>query len=190
VKPTHACRAHCYKSWREHFPWQPGTPIIPSLAVPADHRFLLELTGEAGGRLGCAALSSVFGLAVRLPGPVGEFGAGGQGAGVLGAGDPLDDRQQRGELAIFEEIGDRAGIASTFRVLRTDQGRPADAISYQAQALAIHAELSSPHAAVDVRMLCQQRATLGDQQFQRILRTLMDDDQAVAVIMRVTDQAG
>ena len=34
----------------------------------------------------------------RLPGPVGEFGAGGQGAGVLGTQDPLADRQQGGEL--------------------------------------------------------------------------------------------
>jgi hypothetical protein len=37
-------------------------------------------------------------------------------------------------------------------------------------------------------MLGQQRAALGDQEFQRILRTLMDDDD-VAVIMQVTDQA-
>ena len=34
----------------------------------------------------------------RLPGPGGEVGAGGQGVGVLGAGDPLADGQQRGVL--------------------------------------------------------------------------------------------
>ena len=34
----------------------------------------------------------------RLPGPVGEVGAGGQGVRVLGAQDPLADGQQRGVL--------------------------------------------------------------------------------------------
>jgi hypothetical protein len=33
-----------------------------------------------------------------MPGPAGEVGAGVQGLGVLGAGDALADRQQRGEL--------------------------------------------------------------------------------------------
>jgi hypothetical protein len=34
----------------------------------------------------------------RLPGPVGEAGAGGQGVGVLGAEDALGHRHERGEL--------------------------------------------------------------------------------------------
>jgi hypothetical protein len=36
-------------------------------------------------------------------------------------------------------------------------------------------------------MLRQQRVTLGDQEFERILRTLVDDDGAAAV-MRLTAQ--
>jgi tetratricopeptide (TPR) repeat protein len=94
-------------------------------------------------------------------------------------------------LAINQKVGNRADIAVTFSqlgVLRTSQGRPADAVSYQVQALAIRAELSSPAAAADVRMLRQQRAALGDQQFQRILRTLTDNDSA-ATIMQLTEQA-
>jgi tetratricopeptide (TPR) repeat protein len=108
--------------------------------------------------------------------------------------DDYDTAEQRyqASLAITEEIGDRAGIATTLGqlgVLRTDQGRPADAISYQVQSLAIHLELSSPDSAIDVHMLRQQRAALGDQQFQRILRTLTEDD-AAAAIMQLTGQAG
>jgi tetratricopeptide (TPR) repeat protein len=94
-------------------------------------------------------------------------------------------------LALKEEIGDRAGIASTLGqlgILRTGQNRPADAVSYQVQALAIHAELRSPDAAIDIRMLSQQRAALGDQQFQDILRTLTDND-STATIMQLTEQA-
>jgi tetratricopeptide (TPR) repeat protein len=103
------------------------------------------------------------------------------------------EQRYKASLAIAQEIGNRAGVASTLSqlgMLRTDQGRPADAIiSYQVQALAIRTELRSPDSAIDVRMLRRQRAALGDQQFQRILRTLMDDDTAAA-IMQLTDQAG
>jgi tetratricopeptide (TPR) repeat protein len=95
-------------------------------------------------------------------------------------------------LAIKKEIGDRAGAAGTLSqlgVLRTGQGRPADAVSYQVQALAIRAELSSPDAATDIRMLDQQRAALGDQQFQRILRTLTDNDSAAAIMQLLSKSA-
>ncbi len=69
--------------------------------------------------------------------------------------DTAEQRYQAA-LAIFEEIGDRASIASTLSqlgVLRTDQGRPADAIGYQAQGTGIRIELSSSESATDVRML-------------------------------------
>ncbi len=72
--------------------------------------------------------------------------------------------------------------------MRTHQGQPADAVTYQMQALAIRAELGSRDATTDVGMLREQRAALGDQEFQRILRTITDDD-SVASIMQLTDQA-
>jgi hypothetical protein len=43
-------------------------------------------------------VTSLTGAVACLPGPVGEVGAIGQGVGVLGAGDPLAEGQQRGEL--------------------------------------------------------------------------------------------
>jgi hypothetical protein len=45
----------------------------------------------------------LFALAIDLPGPVGEVGAGGQGFGVLGAGDPLAGRQQRSRLYVLAQ---------------------------------------------------------------------------------------
>jgi hypothetical protein len=64
----------------------------------------------------------------------------------------------------------------------TAQGRLADAVSYQVRALAIRAELNSRDTAVDVRLLGQQRAALGDQEFERILRTLVEDEVLTAIM--------
>jgi hypothetical protein len=97
-------------------------------------------------------------------------------------------------LAIEEELANRVGIASTLSPARSPVHRPgsaADAISHQIQSLAIRTEISSPDSTIDVPMLRKQRAVLGDQQFQRILRTLIEDDAAdVAAIMQLTEQAG
>ena len=105
-----------------------------------------------------------------------------------------DSAEQRysAALTIFEEIGDqlsKARVLSQLGVSRTHQGRPADAVSFQVQALAIRAAVNSDSAAADVRMLRQQRATLGDQEFQRILHALTDND-GVAAIMQFTEQVG
>jgi tetratricopeptide (TPR) repeat protein len=100
------------------------------------------------------------------------------------------EQRYRDSLAIMEEIGDLAGMAvrfSNFGVRRTEEGRLADAVGYQLQALVIRAGLNSPDAAVDVHMLRRQRTALGDQEFQRILRTLADAD-GVTAIMRLTEQ--
>jgi tetratricopeptide (TPR) repeat protein len=101
------------------------------------------------------------------------------------------EERYQASLAIEQELGNRSGIATSFSqigVLRTRQGRPADAVSYQVQALAIRAELDSPYVGFDVDMLRKQRAALGDQEFQRILRTVINDE-AVATIMELTEQA-
>jgi tetratricopeptide (TPR) repeat protein len=102
-----------------------------------------------------------------------------------------EDRYQAA-LAISEEMGDQASIARTLSqlgVLRTDQDRLADAISYQVQCLAIHTKLNSSAAAADVGMLRKQRAALGEQQFQSVLRTLISNDDIVA-ILQLIEQSG
>jgi tetratricopeptide (TPR) repeat protein len=106
----------------------------------------------------------------------------------------IAEQHYHASLANKAATGDRDGTATTlsqFGVLRADQGRPADAIRFQLQSLAIRTELRSPASAASVHLLRQQRATLGDQQFQNILRPLMDnDDREVARIMQLTDHAG
>jgi len=100
------------------------------------------------------------------------------------------EERYRAALAVFEEIGNPASAAnplSQLGVLRTRQGRPGEAVSYQVQALAIRTSLSSPESTIDMHWLRQQRDALGDEEFQRILQTLADDD-SVAAIMQVTTQ--
>jgi tetratricopeptide (TPR) repeat protein len=101
--------------------------------------------------------------------------------------DTAEQRYQAA-LAASEESGDRNGAANTLGqlgILRTSQGRPADGVSYQIQALSIHMELGSRATEVDVHILGQQRVALGDQEFEHILHTLLDDD-SVAAVMQVT----
>lgn len=100
------------------------------------------------------------------------------------------EERYRDSLAIKEEIGSRVGTATTLSqlgLMRTNQGRHAEAVRYQVEALGIHAELNSPNAAMDIRMLGRQRAALGDVEFERILCTLMNDA-SVAAVMEVTAQ--
>jgi tetratricopeptide (TPR) repeat protein len=99
------------------------------------------------------------------------------------------DERYRAALTIFEETGDQAEAAralSRLGVLRTMLGQPAEAVTYQVQALAIRSRLNSADTASDMRRLGQQRAALGDQEFERILRTLMDND-SVEAVLQATD---
>ena len=75
---------------------------------------------------------------------------------------------------------------SQLGILRTNQGRAADAVGYQVQSLAIRAELGLADAAGrDLRRLRKQRTALGDEQFLHILRTLLDTDSTAAVMQRI-----
>jgi hypothetical protein len=99
------------------------------------------------------------------------------------------EQHHQAALTIFEELGNRAGAAATLSqlgTLRTDQGRAADAVGYQVQSLAIHAELGLADDGHDLRMLREQRTALGDEQFQRILQTLLDTDRT-ATVMQLTE---
>jgi hypothetical protein len=75
---------------------------------------------------------------------------------------------------------------SQLGILRTDQGRAADAVGYQLQSLAIRTELGLADAGHELRMLRKQRTALGDEQFQRILQTLLDTD-STATVMQLTE---
>ena len=63
----------------------PGDPLLATSACSA-----------RTVRKTCARLISPHGGVPDLPGPVGEVPPGGQGVGVLGAGDPLTDWEQGG----------------------------------------------------------------------------------------------
>jgi tetratricopeptide (TPR) repeat protein len=95
----------------------------------------------------------------------------------------------RAALTIFEELGDRANAAKALSQLggiRTNQSRFADAIGFQLQSFAIRVGLGlAGDAANDVRMLREQRAAVGDEEFLHILQTTLDAD-AVSVIMQLT----
>lgn len=97
------------------------------------------------------------------------------------------EERYRAALVIFEETRNRPNIAIAFTqlgLLRTTQGRPGEAVIYQVQALAIRTELRTS-TSVDVRLLGEQRAALGDVEFERVLGTLLDG-KGVADIMEIT----
>ena len=101
----------------------------------------------------------------------------------------MPDEQRRRSQA-FGASPSRTFILRTLSqlgILRTDQGRAADAVGYQVQSLTIRAELGLADAAVlDLRMLRKQRTALGDEQFQHILQTLLDTDNT-ATVMQLTE---
>jgi len=57
---------------------------------------------------------------------------------------------------------------------------------YQVQSLAIHAELGLADAGHHLPMLRKQRTAPGDEQFRRILQTLLDTD-STATVMQLTE---
>ena len=105
--------------------------------------------------------------------------------------DAAEPRYRR-SLEIDERIGDRAAIAKTLTAgsefcvpIRPDLR---EAIFYQVQGLAIHPPWNSAHPTAPLMCACsaERRAALGDPQFRHILRTLMDDN-AAAAILAVTE---
>jgi tetratricopeptide (TPR) repeat protein len=137
----------------------------------AEQRYQAALTiiEELGDRAG---LASCYGQLGILAEDRGDY-------------DTAEQRYQAA-LTIFEELGNRAGAATTFSrlgILRTEQGRAADAVGYLVQSLALRVELGLADAAErDLRRLRRQRAALGDEQFQRILQTLLDTDSTASVM--------
>jgi tetratricopeptide (TPR) repeat protein len=80
---------------------------------------------------------------------------------------------------VFEELGNRADMASTISqigALYTQTGRTTDAVAYNLRSLAIRADIRSPETRIDLHWLRQQRQSLGDQEFQRLLTDHLDAD--------------
>ena len=71
------------------------------------------------------------------------------------------EQRYQAALTIDEELGNRAGIASTtsqLGVLRTEQGRAADGIPYNISALAIRLDLESPEVSTEYILAGQAAA--------------------------------
>jgi tetratricopeptide (TPR) repeat protein len=92
----------------------------------------------------------------------------------------------RQALRIFEELGNRPNMASTtslIGVLLTEAGSPEDALRWSLRSLDLRAELGSPEISTDLRSLERQRALLGTQQFERMLRQTLGEDASNAVLV-------
>jgi tetratricopeptide (TPR) repeat protein len=88
-------------------------------------------------------------------------------------------------LQIDEELGDRAGMASTISqigVLLTKRGSPAEAVPLNLRSLRIRLQLQSPQVRIDLYWLRRQRELLGEERFGEILREQLAGDDISAVL--------
>jgi hypothetical protein len=75
-----------------------------------------------------------------------------------------------------------ASTISQIGVLHTETGNPKDGLAWNVRSLRIRADLGSPQIAVDVYWLQRQRALLGPQKFQRLLRQELGDEDSRAIM--------
>jgi hypothetical protein len=83
----------------------------------------------------------------------------------------------RKSLAIAEQLGDRAGMASTISqigVLYTAIGRVAEAVPLNLQSLATRLQLQSPQVRINLHWLSHQRHALGADAFRAIVADHLD----------------
>ncbi len=79
------------------------------------------------------------------------------------------ERLYRGSLTIFEELGNRAGMAgsrSALGRLAATAGQPAQAISSHIRALALRVEFELPEAERSIAALAELREQCGRAEFQ------------------------
>jgi hypothetical protein len=103
----------------------------------------------------------------------------------------LAEQRYQDSLIIKEELGNRAGIASStsqLGVLHTVRGNPAEAVAYNLTALLIRADIGSPDVRNDLHWLARQQRGIGDDAFRRILDTRLDPD-AVTVVLDLIARA-
>jgi len=78
----------------------------------------------------------------------------------------------RKALEIDEQLGNRAGMASTISqlgILATKQERPEEAVPLNLRSLSLRLEIGSPEAWKNLAMLTRQREMLGDERFRELL---------------------
>jgi len=98
----------------------------------------------------------------------------------------------RRSLALAEELGDRAGMASTYSqigVLFTTRGTPDAAVAWNVRSLRIRMELRSPEIRIDLYWLTQQRQMLGETRFLGLLHEQLSAYGAQALLRLLDDFA-
>ena len=97
----------------------------------------------------------------------------------------------RRALETNRELGDQRGVAkalSQIGTLLTESGRPADAITFTLESLAIRAELQSPDAQIDVHWLSRQREILGEAEFNRAISRQVGSESVSPLNQLLNDQ--
>jgi tetratricopeptide (TPR) repeat protein len=98
----------------------------------------------------------------------------------------------RRSLAINEELGNRAGMASSLSqigVLLTETGRPDEAVPWNLRSLALRLEIGVPQVRIDLHWLGRQREALGEDRFGGVLREHLDEEGA-GKVLRMLDELG
>ncbi|MFC8048113.1 tetratricopeptide repeat protein, partial [Nocardia sp. NPDC057353] len=89
------------------------------------------------------------------------------------------ERRYQQTLTVFEELGDRAGTATSFSLmgeLKSAWGLGGEAVVWHIRALALRAELKVPQAAIDIRALRGLRTELGPQTFTTHALTVLSPE--------------
>jgi tetratricopeptide (TPR) repeat protein len=98
----------------------------------------------------------------------------------------------RRSLALAEELGNRAGMASSYGqigVLFTTRGTPDAAVSWNLRSLLICMELRSPAVRTNLHWLTQQRQMLGETRFLGLLREQLSEDDVQVLLRQLDDFA-
>jgi tetratricopeptide (TPR) repeat protein len=91
----------------------------------------------------------------------------------------------RKSLAIDEELGNRAGMASAYYqmgYLLTEQGVAEQGVLFTLQSLYISLELKLPQAYMVLNFLSHQREMLGEENFLRVLQEHLEEEHIQAVL--------
>jgi hypothetical protein len=95
------------------------------------------------------------------------------------------EQRYQASLTIKEELGDRAGIAtstSELGVLHTERGDPTQGVAYNLAALSIRADIGSPEVSIDLYWLARQQRDIGEDAFRQILDSHLDPDNVTVVL--------
>ncbi|SCF34209.1 tetratricopeptide repeat protein, partial [Micromonospora chaiyaphumensis] len=100
------------------------------------------------------------------------------------------ERRYQQSLTIDEELGNRAGTATSISqlgTLRTETGDIAEAVTFHCQALAIRLGIGVPQASFDIARLRDLRAKLGEHRFSDVVTAILDE-QSLQALTALLDQ--